>query len=325
MISSFTASRTDSTVTAHEGAFSDSLVHTPISQYQSPDILRFIDVGSFWDNPATFISIVSLLIAIAAIILPILRSWVRENNRLKSLEEYIYYILEDLSDPISKKLKNLRELSETIRDIENRNFGYAESSLLLTRTFNEISKQDLYEIFLAGKKLKQEDQRKYLKDVVDAVDFFDRENDIDKRNFFQFMSDLRKYEKQFSENANAIVGLFDSYVAQNQRLGKKPSEDEFLKGFDRILFEWKKDEKFNTMTKTKEEMLNPLKDLCVKNRSDERAVELLPHIKKSNYAFADLKNLRGLYQKTFSEAHSELAKRKNSLDSALSFFKQDKN
>jgi len=284
------------------------------------DIAEIINNSSIKFDYSFYLSVISISIAILALILPIIREYLKERKRLKNLEKYVYYILEELLDPINKKVKNLKELSNSIKNTETRNFGFADSSTLLIEVFNKISHQDLHMIFIQNKRKPLYLKIKHFKNIVDIVDSFDKQNKIDQKNFFQFMKDLRRYEKQFNENVDAIFRLFDLYVSTNKRENIHPSNDPFLSNFDKILFNWRQDEQYSLISKTKEMMLDPLKNECVKYSTDNRAIEILPYIIKCNYAYIDLENLKNLYSNIFYEAATKLEEKMVSLKNALDFF-----
>ncbi len=287
-----------------------------------PDTLEFIDITPFQFNPTFYITIVSIFIALLALILPVIRSFYKERKRLNSIETYTYFILESLSDPIKKKLENLSELSESIKYIETRNFAFAETSNLLTEAFTKILHQDLHSIFITKKKGKLQEKIIHFKNIVDTVNFFEKQNMIDQKNFYQYMNDLRRYEKDYAVNTDSILRLFDLYTSIIRRENIPPSKDPFFKNFDVILYNWHKDPNYSLITKTKEMMLNPLKELCKKYQEDPRAMEVLPFIIKCNAAYLDLENLHILYHNIFKEVTKKLSDWNNALSSALKYYKK---
>lgn len=287
------------------------------------DTLRILESTNSLEDPSTYIAFASLVIAIIAIYLPIWRANSKEKQRLISLESYTYYLLEDLLKSIDKKARNLTELSKIIGNIESRNFGFADNSRMLTDVFQNISHQDLYQIYILNRKQGIEEKGKHFRNIVNAVDFLSKQNGLDKENFSRFMSDLRMYESQFKESINEICRLRDSYASASTRQNITPNDDPFLIGADKILFVWNSDENPSLIEATKTNMLDPLLQHAQSFPEESRAVKMATLIIDALLAYNNLKNLREQYEKLFLNTAVELDKWQNALKNSIAFFSRD--
>ena len=126
--------------------------------------------------------------------------------------------------------------------IEKRNFVTLESSNLLIEVFNKISHQDLHNIFILKKKYPLHEKMKHFKNIIDAIEYFDKQNKMDKINFSRFMEDLRKYEEEINDNTHNILRRYDKYFSINERKGINLTDDIFLKNVNRIIHNYKKED-----------------------------------------------------------------------------------
>lgn len=285
------------------------------------DTLKVIDSGSTLSNPNFYVSIVIAFIALLALIIPYIHSYYKERKRLKSLSNYVLYILEQLIEPIEKKTESLKTLFEQIKDIDSGNLAFKDSSNLLVDVFMKIDHKDLHHIFVVNSKNDEKGKQFHFKQIVDAIDFFNKQNIYDKQNFTQFFNDLRRYETSFTEGVDSIFRLFYFFQSYNKRKNIKPSEDAFLKGFDKILYDYQQTENPNSIKITKDQLLNPLKKYCQDNSDDPRAIQTIPNITKANYAHLNIVTARELYSRIFNDTKDMLLIKMTNLQNAIKFYK----
>lgn len=284
------------------------------------DTIKVIDSGSAYDSPNFYVSIVVAIVALIGLIIPFLHSFFSERQRQKSLFSYVLYILNELLKPIIEKATGLGKLSEEVSNIDSGNLAFKDSSTLLIEAFIKIDQKDLHQIFVVNWKDDEKLIQTQFKNIMDAVDYFDKQNEYDKQNFTQFFNDLRRYESSFNEAIDSIFRLYDLLLSYNKRENIKPSDDPFLNGFDKILYEWQQAENRDSMKIIKEILLNPLKEYCSKNSKDPRAVQTIPSIVKANSAYLNITTVRELYSGIFKETQETLLKKKSNLENALKFY-----
>jgi hypothetical protein len=285
------------------------------------DTIKVIDSGSVYSNPNFYLSVIIALIAFLGLFLPFIRASYKEHQRLRSLYAYVLYILKELIKPIEDKIESLETLKDNIKDIDCGNFAFKDSANLLVQVLLKIDHKDLHQIFIVNLKSDNEEKHKHFKNIIDAIDFFDKQNELDKRNFFQFFNDLRRYEKDFNESVDAILRSFDLFLSHNKKNNIKPSDDNFLKGFDMILNEWQKKDTRDSIKTINDEILVPLKKHCSDSSNDPRAIQTIPQIIKCNSAHLNITTLRKLYFNIFDETKKVLLSKKTNLEEAISFYK----
>jgi len=285
------------------------------------DTVKIIDSGSTYSDPNFYVSVIVAIVALFGLIFPYIRESIKERRRLHSLYEYILYLLKEIIKPIEDKIENLENLIKNIKDLDGRDFSFKDSSIMLIQVFLNIDHKDIYKIlFINYKKGDRKEKHSHFKNIIDSIDFFNKQNEIDKINFTQFMSDLRRYENDFKENIDAILRFFDLFVSYNKRNNIKPSDDPFLKDMDVILNDWQNSQNRDSLKIIEEKILTPLKEHCSKNSEDPRAVQILPFILRCNSALLNIKTLREIYFNTYNEVKEKYISIKNKLESAIKFY-----
>ena len=76
-------------------------------------------------------------------------------------------------------------------------------------TLLKLSQDDLFKIFVSEKKKSDLEDKKHFNTFIEVIEYYARHDEIGKGNFVLFMSDLRRYEKEYRNNIDSILRFFD--------------------------------------------------------------------------------------------------------------------
>lgn len=272
-----------------------------------------------------FATIFPTIITISIFIIGFLINRYYENqkrrNNLKDIKSFFIIYIESLTDPFEHFIDQLKKLSENIKDLNNRELAFSESSKLAVDE-NIIDQIDLFKTFVFDEKTNKDEKILYLKNVLNALITIRKAKENLKETFFKFLDDLRRYEDKLKESWNFILRQFDLYRSYGLRNPEALKKDIFLNGLKDIIIEWNNNENKNNIDFTKEKLIDPVEDYCTKNIEDERALHLIPAAVNYNDAYLNIVNLREIYTKVFSDAKDDLNSEKEKIVEGLSFLKK---
>jgi len=281
------------------------------------DTISVIDIGNYLYHPAFWVSAISVL---AAIILPPLRDRYRERRRLRRLKSYTEYLTSSLLESFQTRARVFGKLSRALKDIDSRERRYIgrlgdSASVLLN-----MPADDLFRAFIGEKKRFTSEDKINFKFIMDALEYYSVHEEYAKKNFELFNNDIRRYETVLTDNLDQTLRLFDKFVATLQREHGRINDDGFLKGADRIISSWQKNEKSALITTTEKELLIPLKAHSVQFSTDQRAVDFLERIIKCNNSLMNIKAAHGIYRSAFLQVAVTLVIKKRESIKALDYF-----
>lgn len=285
------------------------------------DTLSVIDTGNYFTHPAFWVSVIVPLIAI---LLPTIRARYREKRQLKRLKSYAEYLTTSLLSSFQLRARVFGKLSCQLRDINTRERHYLGSLGNNAKHLLSLSPDELFRAFLGDKTKVTDDDKMHYKNILDAVEYYDNHDEYGKRNFKQFMADTRRYETTITENLDKILRMFDRWVSMGRQQGVRPSDDPFLKGADRIIAKWQKNEDYSLLTVMNSEILIPLKPHCKTYTTDPRAMDTLELIIKCSMAYMNLETAHKVYQNAFLQTAVTLVKKKRELIAGLAHFFPEK-
>ncbi len=284
------------------------------------DTVSVVDASNYLFHPAFWVSVITIIIAIISILLPPYKERRREINRLKDLKEYIYYLLSTLYGSFIPRSKIYRKIYREVKNIDSRKLSYTSNLNHNAKILLNLSQDDIFKIFISEKKRSVPEDKTHFKVIIDAIEYYARHDEIGKRNFEQFMSDLRRYESEYRDHLDRILRFFDRFVSLNRAAEIPLSKDDFLRGTHRIIHTWQINDQNISYNITSELLLDPLKGHCKKFTYDPRAMEFLEHIIKCNYAILNIRTLRSIYSSAFLEIAKTLEKKKSELEQSIAYF-----
>lgn len=268
-----------------------------------------------------FTIFITIFIFIIGILSSIFINYRKEKNRLNHIENYFLKGLNKFLEPVENQVNSYKELSEAIYDITSRNYSFNIQIDLLFDTITNIDKLDLFKIFVSSKKRKDEAiSISHYSNIIGSIEFVKNQIELARINFNKFFSDIRRYEKQWSDGLNDILRKWDIYLSYNQRNGISPPDDLFLKEFDLQLQKLKDEKVISTIKTIKSKFLDTLKQICIEKSEDSRAVELLSIIANINESYTNILNAKIFYSKAFIEDSEALNERLKLISDAIKYF-----
>ena len=287
------------------------------SSFQLPDTFKVVDVSNYIEHPAFLLSLLTIVIALFAILKPI----IDKKNTQKKLKEYTLFFAKQMIDTFDEKISQVKETAQKIRDIDATEYVYTVSLTYRASNLLSLPQIELFQIFVS--KNEDSDHSKdfiHFKGLFDAIAYFVSHDGQAQKNYENFLSAARRNEDKFSDNINAIIRHFDRLRSNADLTGTKPSQDPFLKEFDKILSDWKKLDNYNSYSIVNGNLLNPLEMIAKKYIIDTRALILLERVVECNIADYQLRNAKKVFSKVFEELTVTLEKNRNSLADAIKYF-----
>lgn len=246
-----------------------------------------------------------------------------ENKNLKEKKEFYLATIKSLIDPIRKQAKLFEDLSKQIGGKETKKFYFNEIKELYNKLslFNNID--DLYKIFV--NKDDGENEIKFLQysNIIDTVGFLIEQREKSQLNHTTFFSNFRRYENEWSDAGFGIVMCYDTYASDFIEKNIDKSKDEFFTRFSFINHKWQKMDTCRNIYIAKENLVNPLFDLCKEFISDKRALKLMDYLKKANYAFSNYTNIKDTYSELFEEISNAYIVQSNKFEEAYNYYTRD--
>ena len=249
----------------------------------------------------------------------------KEFERLKSIEMYLFKLLELIEEPAEKQKVKLEEFVNQIREEKEQHFQLSYVASLNMEPIKEIDNQDLFQIFIARRKGNLEYKTELFGKIRHQIDYLHAVQSSLKEVFEKMMSEHRSYDSKFKEHFKTSHKLFDFWIAENVRNKLSREDDLFLAKVDELRAAWIKKERadvpYYDMFITNEEYYAPLKDLCKQFLHDPRASVLLEQVMECQQAVNNIRNIKDLYSNGFEERAKGIGKSIDEIRTALSQLK----
>lgn len=245
----------------------------------------------------------------------------KERKRLEEVSAFFFSVIKKLQNPIEKLIKSYKELSKNIADQNPKDFSLGESHELYLNSINSLSKVDLFKILILNTSSKnREEKLKNYKDLFDTFEFLNLQNDRVKKNLIYFNTEYKNYVRQWNENINLILRIFDDfmYIAKSNEV--PPSEDQFLKQLDKIIHDSSLIKNREIIDVAKIHLIDPIYELCKQYSRDQRSNILMPYTINCRIAFADYKNIKVSFSVQYEEEANKLSKIENSFLISVKYF-----
>jgi hypothetical protein len=115
-----------------------------------------------------------------------------------------------------------------------------------------------------------------------------------------------EYLKEWNIGRDSIQRQYDQYRSIAEIKNMPPSKDPFLEGLDRIIYSHQQIPNREEFQIIQDNYVTPIKDYCVRNFIDPRAVVLIPFCLKATAAFVNRRDLLMSASQFYSEGASNL-------------------
>lgn len=248
----------------------------------------------------------------------------KEEKRLDELEDYFYFLFNQIKNPVKDEINILNELAEDTANKNKIQFTFKDNVNLDVTNLLNIPHSDLHKIFMMKKKGKLEEKANHFSNMINTLNYIWNLKKNIVINLEKFFSDFREYERNWTEAENSILRYYDSFRSYNIRLNFKLSSDEFLYNFDRLIFEWNKFENSKNIYVAFENFIKPLKGICNRFESDERANVIRQFVVSEEFAFNNIDSIKKRYGERFNEDANKLKSKFETFETAINYFKNTK-
>lgn len=227
----------------------------------------------------------------------------KERRRLIDLEDYFKKLVEMLDGPALKQRNALIQLANQLKQKKEGHVIVDDVTTFRVDLILEIDNQDLYTIYIKGRKGEMTLKTQEFQNLRGQLDYFSEIKDYIKSSFEELLKRTEKYNEIFRENLKLTGEAFDSIVASNQLNNITPAQDPFIVQLDTIRATWVQQNTplipFQDRFVTRQHYLDPLLVLCRANPADPRTPFFLKHCLECIYAFDNLNELNKVYRRHF--------------------------
>lgn len=269
----------------------------------------------------SLLELITIVIAIMALILPSIRNWYVEWKRLKETKKYILFILKGALSPLKTKVKGLEELVKSIKNTESKTYSFIQYTTYYFDIYNKINHKDLFKIFVQNSWcLNKKDKLNHFDKLNRTIGYLTKYNEVEKQNMTKFIEDRRRYEKIYHTNSNTILRKFDVYKSKNIQNNVSEKDDPFLIDFVNIVLMWHKDTNKNLLSTSQNMLVTPLRELCTLNPSDDRAMEILPLTINCDYEYSDIINLHNIHFNSLTDVLKTFKNKVKDIEEFLQYY-----
>lgn len=227
----------------------------------------------------------------------------KERKRLKELEEYFIKLIELCEPSVIKQADGFKDFAGKLIEKKDQHFHLLDVSAFSMDPIKEIDKKDLFAIFVKGKKGVVGAKTELFRKLIGNIEHMDNIKTAYKREFQVFIQKFDKFQHEYNENLKVTSEAYDNMRTFNEANKIAPGADPFLLELDGIRVKWASLEKegidFRGRYVTREEYIEPLRELCRKSIGDRRAVFVLKHTMECIYAFENMEELKHFYSDHF--------------------------
>ena len=152
----------------------------------------------------------------------------KERQRLKRVRQFVLTTLSQLLAPMDKQAEVFRQLASQIVADTTNDLGFEQRSDLYFDPLGNVSKLDVFDALMLGSNKLTNEKASHLLRVFATLDFIKTQGQSTARNFVEFIHDLRRYQRDWNENANAVLRQFDSIAFRATTSGQSVENDQFL-------------------------------------------------------------------------------------------------
>ena len=288
------------------------------------DTVQINDPTPFYQDWSFYLLIVSVLIAVMALLIP---NFIykrlekkKENDRLIQLKEYYLSLAKSYLRPLNELIDIITDVADKIKAHIHENIHIKGVQGLYLGQITNILHQDLYMIFIQmcdnENKLKYE----HFKNLINSFEDIQATKKSVKEQFYEFSEKANMFTKIWSENINKIGRFFDSEIQQIRANASNLENDPFFYEMDLIRAKWQKMVDYQNIYIAVENYIYPINSLCTKYQSDPRSITILPFIVNCIRAFKDYRNIKDFYSSIFTDMAGDLKSDMKKIEDAITFF-----
>jgi len=244
----------------------------------------------------------------------------KEKSRLNKLKYYYIYLVKLYLSPIDNFIQSLSELIESIKSRQYRNIHFTGGKGLYFDKIINISRQDLYSIFVQNCTKPEEEKYLHSNYLINSFEYLKVVTKNSKEEFLKYYEIINRFIKLWDENINQLGRYFESMMQHIRVNNIDPTSDNFFHQMSILRSKWVKLEDFKNIDIAMENYLNPLNELCNQNQSDSRVLIITPLVVNCFSAYNNIMNVKKFYSDVFSDINNELVEIKNQIKNAISFY-----
>jgi hypothetical protein len=245
----------------------------------------------------------------------------KKNRRLDDTMDFLLLQSRSLLAPIDRLIESLSKTSKELADEKHPDISFEEVSDLYLDPIRTIAGIDLFNAFRRGKKKIKDDRLSRMSEILKTVEFIRLQRERVPQWIDDYIDAYRRYQTRWNQSSDSILRQFDEFRVSARINNISPKDDTYLGELDLLIHNWSQVEDSKTYAKVKAHLLEPIRELCRKYKSDLRNTILLPLVLDALAAFDDIEHVAKLYSDLFDEQATKLRDRKAKFVETLNFFK----
>jgi len=266
-------------------------------------------------------TIFTVSVTIAIFVLGYIFNRVYENAKhkreLRDLKEFLIVYLHSLIKPIEKQIAAFKTLSADILSKKHQDFAYGDAMGAKLDILDSLTQTDIFKVFLLGSKKEKSERITQYNNMLDALEYVNRQRSLAKDQFKDFMINYGKYIEQWNNAVNAVVRYQEQFVSFAMRTDTPPNQDPFTGGFNKLVHQWSQLDNREEMDQVAEHLLEPLRLLCKQHQSDPRIHVVIPPVLDSLQALRNRNNLISMFGKYLEDQASDLQAKRDRLAGSI--------
>lgn len=245
----------------------------------------------------------ALIASIIFVIGWVIQIWVenfKENKRLIQRAKYLLQYLVYLHKPLTSQSKAYLKLSKSILDFKVNSFSLEKNTKVNFHFFSPNLVEDLH-LFLEKR---IENSFETVKNLSSSINSIQVQQYNAEHNYTNLVSSLDKNELYWNNSINSVLRIHDSLLEDMR--SKKENPDEFIVGMAKIVHDWAQQKNDADTMHVFENLVKPLRNFCLDNNEDQRAIKLLPKLHEAVYSFENITEIRNRYHKLFKKDAAQL-------------------
>lgn len=273
---------------------------------------KITEPNNLW-NGVSIDVIITISIFITGLIVKYSYDFYKEKNRLKLLKKYFIKLIKSLYEPIEVQYSSYSSLSNNIGDFKKFDFPFEENPNLNIEGFKQVSQYDFYKSVVTTSKKKIIDPifDSFIS-TINIIKSIELQKEFANINYKEFTKRHREYTNDWNNSLEKLLHLFSNIP----NLEKDNSN--FIIEIKLLIMN------IGNIRNDKEliykKIIDPLYNCCNKYSNDKSSPVFLETINLVNKSYEDIKNLRSIYSKLFTNFSSKLNSMKQKLVTNIKVF-----
>lgn len=241
-----------------------------------------------------------------------------DRERLRETKDYVNSVIPELCTVIQEQVDYLKKISQQLGEQKEGHYNYDVKVALHSNRIKWINHNDLFKAYVSNDKETRVKDLKLLSDFLSKLDYIDGVAPSLKALLQEyFFKHHREYMVHYNANATMVSHYKDELIKDYEAMKAadhlyKPTD--FFRRVNKIFYEWSLLPDKREQYVSKPNLLEPLQDVCNKNLSAFRSIDMLKSVNQCLLTIENIKVLKEQIKELIDYMHS-------TLDSTIKEFK----